>query len=186
MFANKADKTMQPLQFNTIFRDYYKKSYHFSLIYVRDTLAAEDIATESLIKLWEVMKRETVDNPIPLLMKILKNKSLDYLRKQSAELELMNRITDSNIRELNIRIYTLESCNPESIYSKEIQNIMFETLKKMPEQTQHIFKLSRIEQKSCKEIAEMKGISIKGVDYHIAKVLKELRISLKDYLTIFF
>lgn len=30
----------------------------------------------------------------------------------------------------------------------------------------------------------MLGISVKGVDYHMNKALKELRIALKDYLPI--
>ena len=42
--------------------------------------------------------------------------------------------------------------------------------------------MSRFEQKSGKEIAEELGITVKGVDYHIAKALKVLRVSLKDYL----
>jgi RNA polymerase sigma-70 factor (ECF subfamily) len=42
--------------------------------------------------------------------------------------------------------------------------------------------MSRVEDKSNKEIAKKFGISVKGVDYHVAKALKVLRVTLKDYL----
>ena len=56
----------------------------------------------------------------------------------------------------------------------------------MPLQTKRVFMMSRFEQKSGKEIAEALGITVKGVDYHIAKALKALRISLKDYLPLIY
>jgi len=52
----------------------------------------------------------------------------------------------------------------------------------LPETTRSIFILSRFDNKSQKEIAEMYKISVKGVDYHIMQSVKSLRITLKDYL----
>ena len=46
--------------------------------------------------------------------------------------------------------------------------------------------MSRFENKMNKEIAENLGITVKGVEYHISKALKEFRISLKDYLPLFY
>ena len=42
------------------------------------------------------------------------------------------------------------------------------------------------ENKMNKEIAENLGITVKGVEYHISRALKEFRISLKDYLPLFY
>ena len=58
------------------------------------------------------------------------------------------------------------------------------TLNQLPKQTQKVFIMSRFENKSGKEIAQILGISVKGVDYHMNKALKELRIALKDYLPV--
>lgn len=46
--------------------------------------------------------------------------------------------------------------------------------------------LSRFENRSNKEIAETVGLSVKSVEYHIGKALKVLRVSLKDYLPLFY
>lgn len=173
-------------QFNSIYLKYYEKTFRFARIYVRDDLVAEDIATESLIKLWETMKKETVEKPLALLLTILKHKSLDYLRKQSSMQDVFETMAEWKQRELSIRISTLEACNPDYIFSKEIQSILTKTLEELPSQTCKVFMMSRFEQKSGKEIAEELGITVKGVDYHIAKALKALRISLKDYLPLIY
>jgi len=155
-------------------------------MYVRNDQVAEDIAAESLIKLWETMKKETVEKPLALLLTILKHKSLDYLRIQINREEAFEAMAAWQQRELSIRISTLEGCNPDDIFSTEIQTILNRTLEELPEQTRKVFRMSRFEQQSGKEIAEALGITVKGVDYHIAKALKALRISLKDYLPLFY
>lgn len=169
-------------QFNDIYIKYYKKAYRFSRMYVRNDQVAEDIAAESLIKLWETMKKETVEKPLALILTILKHKSLDYLKKQVSIEEAFETMVEWQQRELSIRISTLEACNPDDIFSDEIQSILTRTLEELPAQTRKVFMMSRFEQKSGKEIAEALGITVKGVDYHIAKALKALRISLRDYL----
>jgi RNA polymerase sigma-70 factor (ECF subfamily) len=172
--------------FNEIYTSYYKKSFFFAKSYVHDDLAAEDIASESLIKLWEKLKTEKIDYIEPLLLTILKNKALDYLKHEEVKRTAFESMVDWHQQELSIRISTLESCDPNEIFSDEVESIIRETLKLLPEQTRRKFLLSRFENKSNKEIAEQMGISIKGVEYHISKALKALRITLKDYLPLFY
>lgn len=172
--------------FNSIYAKYYARSFRFANLYVRNDLVAEDIATESLIKLWETMKRESVEKPQALLLTILKHKSLDYLKARSSEQEAFANMAEWRQHEFTIRISTLEACDPDYIFSEEIHSIMSDTLKNLPDQTREVFTLSRLENKSGKEIADILGITVKGVDYHIAKALKALRISLKDYLPLYF
>ena len=74
----------------------------------------------------------------------------------------------------------------EEIFSHEIQTIIHNTLQSLPEQTRRIFEMSRFENKTVKEIAEETNITAKGVEYHITKALKVLRIKLKDYLPLFY
>ena len=172
--------------FNEIYTSYYKKSFFFAKSYVHDDLAAEDIASESLIKLWEKLKTEKIDYIEPLLLTILKNKALDYLKHEEVKRTAFESMVDWHQQELSIRISTLESCDPNEIFSDEVESIIRETLKLLPEQTRRIFLLSRFENKSNKEIAEQMGVSIKGVEYHISKAFKALRITLKDYLPLFY
>ena len=83
--------------------------------------------------------------------------------------------------ELNLRIATLEACNPEKLFSDELQSLVDKALETLPEQTRDIFVRSRYNNQSHKEIAAALDISTKTVEFHITKALKVLRVALKDY-----
>lgn len=80
--------------FKDTYSQYYKKAFYFAKSYVHDDLAAEDIAAESLIALWEKMKESQIDYEIPLLLTILKNKSLDYLKHEAIKMTAYEAISD--------------------------------------------------------------------------------------------
>ncbi|RHR50387.1 RNA polymerase sigma-70 factor [Parabacteroides sp. AF17-28] len=170
--------------FNALYTRYYRKAFLFTKSFVHDESVAEDIVSESLIKLWENLKEENTDHADALLLTILKNKSLDHLKHEAIKAEAIHSMSNLNQRELEIRISTLQACDPEEIFSEEVKKIIADTLATLPEQTRRIFVMSRFQNKSNKEIAEELGITVKGVEYHITKALKPLRISLKDYLPI--
>ena len=178
MYLNPANS------FNEIYTAYYRKSFLYVKSYIHDNMAAEDIVSEALIKLWERMKKETVDPIGPFLFVILKNQSLDYLKHQTIKQGVHNAVHDALKRELVIRTTTLEASDPKDIFSTEIQQIIETTLNSLPERTREIFIMSRFGNKPHKEIATLFNVSVKGVDYHIMQSVKELRSALKDYLPI--
>lgn len=149
-------------------------------------MVAEDIVVESLVKYWKLISADETNLSDALLLTILKNKSLDHLRSEQVHLSAMENLSEVNNRELNMRISTLEACDPQEIFSSEIRQIVQNTLHTLPKQTRQIFILSRFENKTIKEIAEKTGLTVKGVEYHITKSIKAMRISLKDYLPLYF
>lgn len=179
---------MQRNSFDDIYTSYYKKSFFFARSYVHNDLAAEDIASEALIKLWEKLKKEDIEEKylLPLLVTILKNKALDYLKHEEVKRTAFEVMADWQQQEHSIRMSALMACNPEEIFSEEVESIISRTLQELSEQTRQVFILSRFENKSNKEIAEEMGISVKGVEYHISKALKALRVALKEYLPLFY
>ena len=84
--------------------------------------------------------------------------------------------------EIEINISSLRSCDPSELFSREINQIVNETIDTLPDRTREIFYKRYLEQKSYKSIAENFGISVKGVEFHISKCLNILRKKLKDYL----
>lgn len=177
---------MSAISFSDIYTSYYKRAFLFVKSYVRDDMVAEDIVSEALINLWETAKKETVEHPLSLLLIMLKNGALNYLKHQDVRQSAMDSISSKMIRDLNYRITTLQACDPEEIFSSEIVQIIQDTLESLPEQTRRVFEMSRYEYRSVKEIAEELSITPKGVEYHITKSLKELRIALKEYLPVFY
>lgn len=172
-------------RFKHIYETYFERCFLFAKSYVHDDLAAEDISSEALIKLWEVSKNQELETPEYLLFTILKHKSLDFLRQEAARQNALANLEYLGRRELDIRISTLEAANPERIFASDIQQIIQTTLDNMPERTKKVFEMSRYRHLSKAEIADELDITIKGVDYHISKALKSLRENLKDYYPIF-
>ena len=173
------------ISFSEIYTSYYKRSFLFVKSYVRDDMVAEDIVSDALINLWETTKKEKVEHPLSLLLVILKNESLNYLKHLEVKQTASESISSKMTRDLNYRLSTLQACDPEEMFSSEITRIVQETLQSLPEQTRRVFEMSRYECRSVKEIAEELSISPKSVEYHITKSLKYLRISLKEYLSCF-
>lgn len=172
--------------FTTLYTTFYRKSFLFTKSYVHDESVAEDIVSDSLIKIWEILKNKEIKHLEALLLTTLKNKSLDHLKHEAIKAEAIYSLTDMAQKELDIRISTLEACDPEDIFSAEVKQIIMETLATLPKQTRRIFEMSRFENKTNKEIAENLQITVKGVEYHITKALKPLRENLKDYLPLFY
>lgn len=171
--------------FNEIYSTYYRKCFLFAKSYVHDVDVANDFASEAMVKLWENFNTaDDVQNIQAFLLTVVKNLSLNHLRHEQMKTEAHESIMNSTQREIDLRISTLESCNPDLLFSQEVRNLFDQTLAALPEQTRLIFTMSRQDDKSNKEIAQYFGITVKGVDYHIAKALKVLRINLKDYLPI--
>ena len=172
--------------FNAIYTAYYKRSFLFVKSYVHDELVAEDIVSESLMKLWERMNSQPVEHVGSYLFNILKNSALDQLKHEAVERKAFKSLNEYLTREHEIRISVLQACDPNEIFSTEIQQIFQSTLANIPDKSRKIFEMSRYQNKTNKEIAEVFHISIKGVDYHIALTIKAFRISLKDYLPVLF
>jgi RNA polymerase sigma-70 factor (ECF subfamily) len=145
-------------------------------------MASEDIVSESIIQLWHAMRRDTVTSPRSFLVAILKNNALNYLKHLSIRQAGLETMSESSRRDTQYRIMSLEACDPQEMFSKEITEIIERTLMSLPEQTRRIFEMSRYEQRQVREIAEAFSITPKAVEYHITKALKLLRVSLREYL----
>lgn len=178
---------MEPISdirmFNRLFSDYKMRFIHFARTYVKDTSIAEDFTTEAFMSYWENRnKLRPGSNPPAYIMTIIKNKCINHLEHIRLKKKVLNHMNAHSTWELNTRIMTLKACNPDVLLSEEIQQIINKTLSTLPRKTSEIFRLSRYGNKSNKEIADMMGLTVKGVQFHMSKALSELKISLKDYL----
>lgn len=169
--------------FTEIFNKYQERFILFANSYVRNKAVAEDICMEAMLAYWEKREKLLPGTNIPAyILTIVKNKALNHLQHMNVRVEAEDKMADHASRELNLRISTLEACNPNDLFTSEIQKIIQETIDMFPDQTLKIFIMSRFENLSNKEIAESLDLSIKSVEFHITKGLKVLRTSLKDYL----
>jgi len=183
MDMSKMEHSKKSEDFNQLFSKYQVRFIHFANSYVRDRPIAEDITIDAFMYYWENMQNISSKTNAPAyILTIIKHKCLNHLQHLQVRDDYFKQEQDHSVWELNLRISTLKAFSPYELFSKEIKEITEKTLEKMPKQTRSIFLLSRFENKSHKEIAEQLLMSVKGVEYHISRALRQLKISLKDYL----
>jgi RNA polymerase sigma-70 factor (ECF subfamily) len=169
--------------FNSLFNEYYKQFVHFATGYVKEVETAEDFVSEAFTQYWE--NKESLASttyPQAYILTIIKNKCLNYLQHQKIHQRVSAELKEHSEWILQTKISTLEACDPEFIFSTELQQIIDETLNKLPQKTRKIFFLNRIHGYTYKEIAEITNMSQKAIEYHISKALHQLRFSLSDFL----
>lgn len=166
-----------------IFKEYKERYIRFALSYVRDREVAEDLVMEAIMYYWEnrLLLNEVRNVPLYILT-VIKNKCLNHLQRLRTWNELSEKILTDQEWDLQMRISSLSSCDPESLFCDEVQLLLKKAIDELPEKTKEIFLLSREEEKSYKDIAQITGLSVKSVEFHISKSLNHLRKRLKDYL----
>lgn len=168
------------------FESIYKKYFHQLVVYISDIVLdkeiAEEIAQETMVKLWEMRSRLNRDAGIRgLIFTIARNISFNYIKSFGVRQKRIGSYQEKAL----IMQHNLEALNDETaqpVYSDEIKKIVEQTLEQMPGKTKEIFIMSRFRNLSYQEIASFQGLSIKSVEYHISEALKLFRQSLKDYL----
>lgn len=72
----------------------------------------------------------------------------------------------------------------QELAATDLAGALRRSLTRLPAHTREIFRLSRLEHQSVPEIAGRLKLSPKAVEYHITRALKQLRVSLKDFLVV--
>ena len=134
---------------------------------LNDHEAALDIVQEVFEKFWKY--RDNYDASRPLenyIVSIAKNLIIDHYKRNSEKQFEQSEEKDQKIHPIS----------PEDtfIYNEQ-KNLVLSAIRKFPSKTKEIFFLSRIKGFKNKEIAEMLSVSEKSVEYHITKVLKEMK-----------
>ena len=182
---------MEQKELNSKFYELFKqkdKFIRFAYFYVLDKQVAEDLVMDSFLYYWE--NRDNVDikgNLIAYILKILKHKSLDYLKLQKIHNAAHEKMREEALWDLDKNIASLEQFESYDVITDECRRMVMDAVKHLPEKTRRIFLLSRVRNMKYNEIAEEMGLSEKSVEYHITKALKVLREKLKgEYVLTFF
>jgi len=171
--------------FNSLFNEYYTRFICFAMGYVNEEEVAEDFVSEAFTIYWEKREELSPDTiPQAFILTVIKNKCLNHLNQLQIHKRVTEKIKNHNEWLLRTKISTLEACDPDFIYSKELQDIIDSTLEKLPEKTKQIFSMSRDKGFTYKEIARKTNLSQKAVEFHISKALHHLRISLSDFISL--
>lgn len=172
-------------QFNELVTNYRQRFIHFALTYTQNEYAAEDVVMEAFMALWEKRALLPTDtNIMSYILTSIKNRCINYLKHESVAVQAAESMKNSYEWGLQTRLMTLNAFDPDSIYSKEIISIVREALKDLSPTTRRVFLMSRVSGKPYKKIADELNMTEKGIEFHIGRALKVLRIALKEYMCV--
>lgn len=172
--------------FDRLFGEYRPRFIRFAVSYVTDAAVAEDLVMESFMAAWERRALLSEKSFPPYVLVIVRNKCLNHLRSRQVRLRAEEDLNSHRARLLELRVSTLEACEPAQLFSDEARRLVDETLARLPERTREIFQRSRFRGESYKEIAASMGTTVKSVEFEVSKAMKTLRVSLRDYLPLFY
>lgn len=172
-------------ELSRLLESYKGRFISFANSYVQEFSVAEDFTMEAFMDYWEMREVLQPDSNVPAyILTLIKHKCLNYLKRKQLQEDVSQRLRTVAEWELNLQISSLEVCEPTELFITEIKEIVNRTLQQLPEQTRRVFLMSRVGNKTRKEIADELNMTSKGVEYHISKALAALRVNLKDYYTI--
>ncbi len=166
--------------FDRFYKSEYKKALFYTFQYMKNMELAQDIVQDSFVALWE--NRTLLDTSYPLqpyLYSILKNRSINALKRLSLDKRVMSDLAK---REFRANLDALSHESSDSLVNTQLSEHITKAFLDLPEKISSSFKDSRIKGMTYQEIADEKGVSVKVIEYHITQALKHFRLKLKEFL----
>lgn len=161
------------LAFSKLYSFFYPSLFKFVVSKIAVQSSAEDILHDLFLSVWMNRSKMTEIDSIPAyLYSSCRYLIIDYIRKSS----VWN--THQDLADLDIGYQ--EAPLEDRLYFRYLLDMVNDEIENLPERCKEIFKLSREELKSNKEIAETLGISESTVENQINKALKRIRFLTRD------
>lgn len=158
--------------FQEIYNRYWKLLLYKAYNIIQDKIVAQDLVQEVFISLWQRKGQVEIQHLGAYLGQAIRFQTLKYLRDQKASDQFYHQLAD----------ITAEIVYETPMLFKEQQALLQQTLDTLPEDCRKIFHLSREEQFTYKQIAELLQISEKTVEKKMSICLKHMRQYFRDNL----
>ena len=159
------------IAFKQLFKKYWSKLFIYAFNVLNDKDVCKDIVQEVFVDLWQRRYDINVTDISSYLYKAVKNQ----IFKQFINSKFKNRILD------DFDLFQAEINIESTLEYKELSKRVEELMAYLPEQRRNIYRMSRDEDLSNKEIAEKLNLSVQTVKNQISAALKFIRNSLKNF-----
>jgi len=177
-------KSSDELALKLIYDRYFEKVYQLSFRFLKDAAWSEEVVQDVFLSVWLHRHGLHEDGNLWVYLYVIaKRRCLNKLREVKKSDQLFNRLIE-NIEQLSISSHETE----EWIWANDLENFAQKAIAALPKQQQLVYKLSREEGLSHKEIAQKLNISPFTVRNHLGEALKNLKTSipLQNYLILAF
>ncbi|HLP38178.1 RNA polymerase sigma factor [Lacibacter sp.] len=171
--AVKLLKASDEKAFEVIYQRYWKIIYLSALKKLRSPHMAEELTQSLFVNIWEKRESSNIENLSAYLQTAIKYKVINFIESRYAN--------QWSIDEDNSEL-VIDNSTEDTVLLQELNQAIDNAILLLPPKTREVFKLSRFERFSVRQIAAELNISEKAVEYHITQSLKFLRLELKDYM----
>lgn len=149
-----------------LFEKYYYQLCDFSFQFVRSFDLTEEVVSDVFLKIWKNRRNLQINSSFKAyLYTATRNQALNYLKKENRDFETLD-VVDNTVS---------ENYQPdEELIFKELENRVEILINTLPPRRKLIFKLSRIEGFTYREIADILSISIHTVQNQMVQAVKQL------------
>lgn len=164
--------------FTTLYRLYWSKVYNFSRLYLSSITEVEEVVQEVFVKVWDTRDfLRADDNFKGYLFIITRNLIFNQFRKSFNE----------NAYKLTVLSAAMDYYDMEDeLSAADLKEFIKRMVGELPPRQQEVFKMSRDEHLTYKEIATRLNISEKTVERHINEAIKFLKKNIMLYLIFIF
>lgn len=167
------DETLDQQDFRRVYELYWEKVFAVCYNHIKKEEIAKGMTQDIFLSLWERRGSLQIHTSIEhYLVKSAKNKVAEYFRNQAIRNKNLNCALKDYCGQSN--------CTEENVAFSILLQELDILVEQLPCQCQNVFRMSREQGMSNREIANKLGISERAIEYHISKAISFLRKSLPE------
>lgn len=161
--------------FDALYHRMWEPLYLFAYKRLKSKPDAEDVVQQVFMSIWERRATKNITSSFSnYLFTAVRYEVIDQLEKMLKDPQQTGHIEDEILPGFNNAL--------DNLYAKEMDQQISDYINNMPEQMQKIFRMSREEQLSPKEISESLAISEKTVRNQLSIAMNHLRPLVKSLI----
>lgn len=169
-------------RFTALVQANYPRLCNFAMRYVDSRETAEDIVQEVFLSIWRRDVHFDYAEPLPYLYRAIMNRAVMHLRQR----RVRDRWRDQVAAVARTDGEPADTRLVDDLEMAELTRAVAEVIDALPERCRLIFTMSRQQDLTYKQIAQILGISVKTVETQMARALRALRLRLGGYLSLAF
>ncbi len=167
------------MAFAELYARYKGRLLYFCKRFLKDDASSEDIVQDIFIQVWETRRGLNAELSFSAYVHTLaQNRILNMFRR----FDVHSRFAQAILKK------QLEVANPteDAVIDKDLAELLNKAIESLSPKQKEVFKLSRMQGLSYKEISELLQISVPTVQEHASLALKKIKEYLSQYADIHF
>jgi len=171
-------KISDELAYKELYLRYWRRLYRSAVSKTNSKEVAEDIVQSVFTDLWDRRENHQINSIAAYLETAVKYQIINYIKSAISKRTQYAAFSELQKAE--------ENSVDLPLLVQELNTAIDKAISQLPQKTQTIFRLSRFEKQSNKDISRIMDLSEKAVEYHITQSLKSLRFFLRDFILVDF